>query len=336
MGRSPCCSKDQSLNRGTWTAIEDKILKGYIKIHGEGKWRDLPKRAGLKRCGKSCRLRWLNYLRPEIKRGNITNDEEELIIRLHKLLGNRWSLIAGRLPGRTDNEIKNYWNTNIGKKVLLGHPNTASKRRSSSSNQAQEKPNPTKASAVIEPPKADTGASCAVIRTKARRCTKVILISTSGSQEPHDHQQQQRPFGTKPVVFEHPSLVLDEYHHTVEFSKYNLEENHLSNFMMDFEIDKSFLSGTLMSTDFSELSCFQNKNNNDGGVSITTCHDKDHSSPTFIDHAPLVSKETELHGSEDCQLMAPLTESEYLDWLCVSKDILHGSEVNSDDQFKLT
>jgi len=72
---------------------------------------------GLKRCGKSCRLRWLNYLRPDIKRGNICPAEEELIIRLHRLLGNRWSLIAGRLPGRTDNEIKNYWNTHLSKKL---------------------------------------------------------------------------------------------------------------------------------------------------------------------------------------------------------------------------
>lgn len=58
----------------------------------------------------------MNYLRPDIKRGNITPDEEDLIIRLHSLLGNRWSLIAGRLPGRTDNEIKNYWNTHLSKK----------------------------------------------------------------------------------------------------------------------------------------------------------------------------------------------------------------------------
>ncbi|GLJ14087.1 hypothetical protein SUGI_0225650 [Cryptomeria japonica] len=117
MGRAPCCPKDAGLNRGAWTAEEDSILTKYISIHGDGGWKYLPQKAGLKRCGKSCRLRWLNYLRPDIKRGNISADEEELIIRMHKLLGNRWSLIAGRLPGRTDNEIKNYWNTKLMKKL---------------------------------------------------------------------------------------------------------------------------------------------------------------------------------------------------------------------------
>ncbi|CAM8929322.1 unnamed protein product [Rhodiola kirilowii] len=96
---------------------EDTLLTKYIQAHGEGNWRSLPKKAGLLRCGKSCRLRWLNYLRPDIKRGNISSDEDDLIIRLHILLGNRWSLIAGRLPGRTDNEIKNYWNTHLSKKL---------------------------------------------------------------------------------------------------------------------------------------------------------------------------------------------------------------------------
>ncbi|KAL1805201.1 hypothetical protein ACET3Z_028269 [Daucus carota] len=124
MGRSPCCSK-VGLNKGAWTTAEDKILTDFIHLHGEGGWRNLPKRAGLKRCGKSCRLRWLNYLRPDIKRGNISDDEEDLIIRLHKLLGNRWSLIAGRLPGRTDNEIKNYWNTTLRKKAHDNHTSSA-------------------------------------------------------------------------------------------------------------------------------------------------------------------------------------------------------------------
>ncbi|PIN00955.1 Transcription factor, Myb superfamily [Handroanthus impetiginosus] len=116
MGRSPCCSK-VGLRRGPWSTKEDALLSDYIQENGEGQWRSLPKKAGLLRCGKSCRLRWMNYLRPGIKRGNITQDEEDLIVRLHGLLGNRWSLIAGRLPGRTDNEIKNYWNTHLLKKL---------------------------------------------------------------------------------------------------------------------------------------------------------------------------------------------------------------------------
>ncbi|KAJ3671655.1 hypothetical protein LUZ60_007734 [Juncus effusus] len=117
MGRSPCCEKAHT-NKGAWTKEEDQRLISYIKAHGEGCWRSLPKAAGLLRCGKSCRLRWINYLRPDLKRGNFTEEEDELIIQLHSLLGNKWSLIAGRLPGRTDNEIKNYWNTHIKRKLL--------------------------------------------------------------------------------------------------------------------------------------------------------------------------------------------------------------------------
>ncbi|KAL3615891.1 Transcription repressor myb5 [Castilleja foliolosa] len=112
-----CCGK-VGLKRGPWTAVEDQMLADYINREGEGRWRTLPKKAGLLRCGKSCRLRWMNYLRPTVKRGHITPDEEDLILRLHRLLGNRWSLIAGRIPGRTDNEIKNYWNTHLSKKLI--------------------------------------------------------------------------------------------------------------------------------------------------------------------------------------------------------------------------
>ncbi|XP_042486166.1 myb-related protein 308-like [Macadamia integrifolia] len=117
MGRSPCCEKAHT-NKGAWTKEEDQRLINYIRAHGEGCWRSLPKAAGLLRCGKSCRLRWINYLRPDLKRGNFTEEEDELIIKLHSLLGNKWSLIAGRLTGRTDNEIKNYWNTHIKRKLL--------------------------------------------------------------------------------------------------------------------------------------------------------------------------------------------------------------------------
>ncbi|KAG5018037.1 hypothetical protein JHK87_013892 [Glycine soja] len=117
MGRSPCCEKAHT-NKGAWTKEEDHRLISYIRAHGEGCWRSLPKAAGLLRCGKSCRLRWINYLRPDLKRGNFSLEEDQLIIKLHSLLGNKWSLIAGRLPGRTDNEIKNYWNTHIRRKLL--------------------------------------------------------------------------------------------------------------------------------------------------------------------------------------------------------------------------
>ncbi|XP_010646852.1 transcription factor MYB23 [Vitis vinifera] len=110
-------SSKKVMNKGAWTSEEDRKLAEYIEVHGAKRWKTVAFKSGLNRCGKSCRLRWLNYLRPNIKRGNISDDEEDLILRLHKLLGNRWSLIAGRLPGRTDNEIKNYWNSHLSKKL---------------------------------------------------------------------------------------------------------------------------------------------------------------------------------------------------------------------------
>ncbi|KAG8096289.1 hypothetical protein GUJ93_ZPchr0013g33916 [Zizania palustris] len=116
MGRAPCCEKI-GLKRGRWTAEEDEMLAGYIAKHGEGSWRSLPKNAGLLRCGKSCRLRWINYLKAGVKRGNISREEEDVVIKLHATLGNRWSLIASHLPGRTDNEIKNYWNSHLSRQI---------------------------------------------------------------------------------------------------------------------------------------------------------------------------------------------------------------------------
>ncbi|GAV87101.1 Myb_DNA-binding domain-containing protein [Cephalotus follicularis] len=106
------------VRKGAWTEEEDNLLRQCVEKYGEGKWHQVPLRAGLNRCRKSCRLRWLNYLKPSIKRGGFTADEVDLIIRLHKLLGNRWSLIAGRLPGRTANDVKNNWNSHIHKRVV--------------------------------------------------------------------------------------------------------------------------------------------------------------------------------------------------------------------------
>ncbi|EAY87414.1 hypothetical protein OsI_08821 [Oryza sativa Indica Group] len=116
MGRQPCCEK-VGLKKGPWTADEDQKLVTFLLSNGHCCWRLVPKLAGLLRCGKSCRLRWTNYLRPDLKRGLLSEEEEKLVIDLHEQLGNRWSKIAARLPGRTDNEIKNHWNTHIKKKL---------------------------------------------------------------------------------------------------------------------------------------------------------------------------------------------------------------------------
>ncbi|CAN1805227.1 Transcription factor MYB36 [Linum perenne] len=125
MGRAPCCDK-ANVKRGPWSPEEDAKLKDYIDKHGTGgNWIAFPQKAGLKRCGKSCRLRWLNYLRPNIKHGEFSDDEDRIICTLFANIGSRWSVIAAQLPGRTDNDIKNYWNTKLKKKLMGLLPNSS-------------------------------------------------------------------------------------------------------------------------------------------------------------------------------------------------------------------
>jgi len=127
MGRAPCCDK-ANVKKGPWSPEEDAKLKEYIEKYGTGgNWIALPQKAGLRRCGKSCRLRWLNYLRPNIKHGEFSDDEDKIICTLFASIGSRWSIIAAQLPGRTDNDIKNYWNTKL-KKKLMGMTPSSMKR----------------------------------------------------------------------------------------------------------------------------------------------------------------------------------------------------------------
>nr|QIG55694.1 MYB transcription factor [Paeonia suffruticosa] len=111
-----------TLKKGPWTAAEDAILVEYVRRNGEGNWNCVQKNSGLCRCGKSCRLRWANHLRPNLKKGSFSPDEERIIVELHASLGNKWACMAAQLPGRTDNEIKNYWNTRVKKRLRQGLP----------------------------------------------------------------------------------------------------------------------------------------------------------------------------------------------------------------------
>lgn len=85
------------VRKGPWTPSEDAILVEYVKKHGEGNWNSVHKNSGLYRCGKSCRLRWANHLRPNLKKGAFSPEEEQIIIDLHSKLGNKWARMAAQV-----------------------------------------------------------------------------------------------------------------------------------------------------------------------------------------------------------------------------------------------
>ncbi|XP_006664815.1 transcription factor MYB4-like [Oryza brachyantha] len=212
MGRAPCCEKE-GLRRGAWSPEEDDRLVAYIRRHGHPNWRALPKQAGLLRCGKSCRLRWINYLRPDIKRGNFTADEEALIVSLHHSLGNRWSAIAAQLPGRTDNEIKNVWHTHLKKRLdderkATATPTGAGGRRqqtrkqpkaakkSAAAKRETTTPSPVRSSSVDT----SSGVTCSTVTESA------AAVSSSPSPSSAHSQQQQHHVAVKEESFSSAEL----------------------------------------------------------------------------------------------------------------------------------
>lgn len=154
-----CCQK-QKLRRGLWSPDEDEKLLAYITEHGPGSWSSVPTSAGIQRCGKSCRLRWINYLRPDLKRGGYSAAEETRIMELHEMFGNRWSKIACHLPGRTDNEIKNLWNSCLKRRVRLANN---AKKLASNSISTENGGNKSQAKSLATP--------CVASTTSSAKCT---------------------------------------------------------------------------------------------------------------------------------------------------------------------
>ncbi|KAJ1284838.1 hypothetical protein BS78_03G235600 [Paspalum vaginatum] len=184
MGRAPCCDKT-SVKRGPWSPEEDELLRSYVQNHGTGgNWIALPHKAGLNRCGKSCRLRWLNYLRPDIKHGGYTEQEDRIICSLYNSIGSRWSIIASKLPGRTDNDVKNYWNTKLKKKALAMHQQQQQQEHSYYSQQQHGSGGRgRRRGAVVSactPPRAPQQSQCAYMEPSPASASSAVTTASAG------------------------------------------------------------------------------------------------------------------------------------------------------------
>ncbi|GFZ00435.1 myb domain protein 83 [Actinidia rufa] len=204
------------LRKGLWSPEEDERLMKYMMRNGQGSWSDVARNAGLERCGKSCRLRWINYLRPDLKRGAFSPQDEDLIVRLHSILGNKWSQIAARLPGRTDNEIKNFWNSTI-KKKLKNH-NTSNSNSTSSPNNSD----------VSSEPRNDMGAGIMYVQDHENIAT-LCMDSSSSSSSSSFHANRFNPFPLLENNFDFMSTT-DLFDFSICLPQGGIREGHLGDY----------------------------------------------------------------------------------------------------------
>ncbi|KAI4333313.1 hypothetical protein L6164_018141 [Bauhinia variegata] len=240
MGRQPCCDKSQ-VKRGPWSSSEDLKLVTFIQRYGHDNWRALPKQAGLQRCGKSCRLRWINYLRPDVKRGNFTEEEEDTIMRLHGTFGNKWAKIASHLPGRTDNEIKNVWHTCLKKKLL---PKTTSGSSAEESNQESTITSPTASSSSVSNGTPNTANSISASESTEQEGQTAIKPQSPMQVEPEKPVSMGIDVGITEAMKESSTSILaqnplNSSNPSSELNVYRPEEPSLLDYMGPYDVNNT-------------------------------------------------------------------------------------------------
>ncbi|GAB2270992.1 hypothetical protein Dimus_005848 [Dionaea muscipula] len=125
--------EEMTIRKGPWKVEEDVVLLNHVKKYGPRDWSSIRSKGLLQRTGKSCRLRWVNKLRPNLKNGcKFSTEEENTVIELQAQYGNKWARIATHLPGRTDNDVKNFWSSRQKRLARILHSHTSCASSSSS------------------------------------------------------------------------------------------------------------------------------------------------------------------------------------------------------------